>query len=151
MLITLRLKPQYRISPYIHNTISSRQVMGIKKNINEEIVFLSHTKFSKLTTQKLYDRQIIRRITNEILSESSVIRAKKLCKSLESLRYASFLVLDTSFAGLTGCIHVCENIYVYNCGIWISQSHLTHLNKMINMTWSENANIAQVHHTTKMV
>ena len=46
---------QYRISPYIDNTISSRQVMGIKKNINEEIVFLSHTKFSKLTTQKLYD------------------------------------------------------------------------------------------------
>ena len=58
---------QYRISPYTDNTISSRQVMGIKKNINEEIVFLSHTKFSKLTTQKLYDRQIIRRITDEIL------------------------------------------------------------------------------------
>lgn len=48
---------QYRISPYIDNTISSRQVMGIKKNINDEIVFLSHTKLSKLTTQKLYDRQ----------------------------------------------------------------------------------------------
>ena len=47
----------YRISPYTDNTISSRQVMGIKKNINEEVVFLSHTKFSKLTTQKLYDRQ----------------------------------------------------------------------------------------------
>ena len=132
---------QYRIPPYIDNTISSRQVMGIKKNIHEEIVFLSHTKFSKLTTRKQWDLE----------SESSVIRAKKLCKSIESLRYASFLVLDTSFAGLTGCIHVCENIYVYNCGIWISQNHLTHLNKMINMTWSENANIAQVHHTTKMV
>ena len=48
---------QYRISPYIDNTISSRQVMDIKKNIHEEIVFLSHTKFSKLTTRKLYDRQ----------------------------------------------------------------------------------------------
>ena len=142
---------QYRISLYIDNTISSRQVMGIKKNINEEIVFLSHTKFSKLTTQKLYDTNYKKNNQRDLESENSVIRAKKLCKSIESLRYASFLVLDTSFAGLTGCIHVCENIYVYNCGIWISQNHLTHLNKMINMTWSENANIAQVHHTTKMV
>ena len=48
---------QARISPQNINTISSRQVMGIKKNINYGIISLSNTKFSKLTSQELYGRQ----------------------------------------------------------------------------------------------
>ena len=45
-----------RISPYIICTISRRQVMRIKKNINKGI-FFSSSKFSKLTSHKLYGRQ----------------------------------------------------------------------------------------------
>ena len=36
------------IFPYYINTISSRQVMRIEKNINEGIVTWSNSKFSKL-------------------------------------------------------------------------------------------------------
>ena len=38
-------------------TISSRQVMRIKKNIDKGIISWSNTKFSKLTSQELYGRQ----------------------------------------------------------------------------------------------
>ena len=48
---------QHRISPYNINTISSRQVMRNKKNINDGIISWSNTKFSKLTSQELYGRQ----------------------------------------------------------------------------------------------
>ena len=48
---------QDRISPYIFNTISSRQVIRIRKNINQRIAGWSQTKFSKLTSEKLYGRQ----------------------------------------------------------------------------------------------
>ena len=44
-----------------------------------------------------------------------------------------------------------HNFFALITELSLLQNHLTHLNKMINMTWSENANIAQVHHTTKMV
>ena len=48
---------QDKISPYNTNTISSRQVMRIKKNINYGIISWSNTKSSKLTSQELYGRQ----------------------------------------------------------------------------------------------
>ena len=48
---------QHRISPYNINTISSRQVMRNKKNINDGIISWSNTKFLKLTSQELYGRQ----------------------------------------------------------------------------------------------
>ena len=51
------MSDQDKISPYNIDTISSRQVMRIKKNINQGIVSWSNTKFSKLTSQELYDRQ----------------------------------------------------------------------------------------------
>ena len=41
---------QERISPYNINTISSRQVMRIEKNINYGIICWSNTKFSELTS-----------------------------------------------------------------------------------------------------
>ena len=47
------MSDQDRISPYNINTISSRQVMRIKKNINKGIKSWSNTKFSKLTSQEL--------------------------------------------------------------------------------------------------
>ena len=47
---------QERISPYNINTISSSQVMRIKKN-DKSIISWSNTKFSKLTSWELYDRQ----------------------------------------------------------------------------------------------
>ena len=46
-----------RSSPYIISMISSRQVIRIKKNINWEIIGWSNSKFSKLTSHKLYGRQ----------------------------------------------------------------------------------------------
>ena len=51
------MSDQDKISPYNIDTISSRQVMRIKKNINQGIICWSYTKFSKLTSQELYDRQ----------------------------------------------------------------------------------------------
>ena len=60
------MSDQDKISPYHIKTISSRQVMRIKKNIKKGIVCWSNTKFSKLTSQELYDRQQ-GEITNEIL------------------------------------------------------------------------------------
>ena len=44
------------ISPYTIHTISSRQVMRIKKIINYVIVVWSNSKFSKLTSYELYSR-----------------------------------------------------------------------------------------------
>ena len=41
---------QDRISPYNINTISSRQVMRIEKNISHGIISWSNTKFSELTS-----------------------------------------------------------------------------------------------------
>ena len=41
---------QDRISPYNINTISSRQVIRIEKNINHGIISWSNTKFSELTS-----------------------------------------------------------------------------------------------------
>ena len=46
-----------RISPYNINTMLSRQVMRLKKNISKGIVHWSNTKFSKLRSQDLYGRQ----------------------------------------------------------------------------------------------
>ena len=48
---------QDRISPYNINTISSRKVMRKKKNINQEIISWSSTKFFKLTSQEPDGRQ----------------------------------------------------------------------------------------------
>ena len=48
---------QNRISPYRINTLSSRQVMRIKKNINKGITSWSNTKFSRLASWELYVRQ----------------------------------------------------------------------------------------------
>ena len=41
---------QDRISPYNINTVSSRQVMRIEKNINYGIISWSNAKFSELTS-----------------------------------------------------------------------------------------------------
>ena len=43
------ISDQDRISPYSINTISTRQVMKIQKDINLGIVSWSNTKFSELT------------------------------------------------------------------------------------------------------
>ena len=43
------ISDQDRISPYSINTISSRQVVRIKKYINLGIISWSNTKFSELT------------------------------------------------------------------------------------------------------
>ena len=51
------MSDQDRISPYNINTTSSRQVMRMKKNTSKEIISWSNTKFSKLTSQELYDKQ----------------------------------------------------------------------------------------------
>ena len=51
------MSDQDRISPYNINTISSKQMMRIKKNINKGIINWSNTKFSKLTSQELYSKQ----------------------------------------------------------------------------------------------
>ena len=48
---------QDRISHYNINTISSRQVMRIEKNINYGIISWSNTKFFELTSQEKYGRQ----------------------------------------------------------------------------------------------
>ena len=48
---------QDRISPYTICSILSRKVMRIKKNINWGIICWSNSKFSKLTSYELYDRQ----------------------------------------------------------------------------------------------
>ena len=48
------MSDQDRISPYNIRTISSRQMMKIKKNFNLGIIGWSNTKFSKLTLQKNY-------------------------------------------------------------------------------------------------
>ena len=44
------MSDQDKISPYNINTISSRQVMSLKKNINEGIINWFNTKFSKVTS-----------------------------------------------------------------------------------------------------
>ena len=51
------MSDQDRISPYNSYTISRRQVMRIKKNVNKGIIGWSNTKFSKLTEQELYGKQ----------------------------------------------------------------------------------------------
>ena len=51
------MSDQDRISPYNINTISGRQVMRIKKNINWGNTSWSNTKFSKLKLQELYGRR----------------------------------------------------------------------------------------------
>ena len=43
------MSDQDRISPYNVNTMSSMQVMRVKKNINYVIISWSYTKFSELT------------------------------------------------------------------------------------------------------
>ena len=51
------ISDQDRISPYNINTISSRQVMRIKKISIGELLIDQNTKFSKLTSQELYGKQ----------------------------------------------------------------------------------------------
>ena len=46
---------QDRISPYNINTISTRYVMRIKKNINLGMISWSNTKLSELTLWEYYD------------------------------------------------------------------------------------------------
>ena len=59
------MSDQERISPYNINTISTRKVMGIKKNINLGIISRSNTKFSELTNVRIV-WLTARRITNLI-------------------------------------------------------------------------------------
>ena len=63
LMVTIEVNPVSptsdldRISPYSFSTVSSRQVMRIKKNINKGIIGWSNSKFSKLTSYELYSRQ----------------------------------------------------------------------------------------------
>ena len=52
------ISDQDRISSYNIDTVSTKQVMRKKKNIDLEILSWSHTKFSELTLQDLYVRQL---------------------------------------------------------------------------------------------
>ena len=52
------MRDQDRISSYNINTISSTEVMRIKKNINQGIISRSNNKYCKLTSQELYGRQL---------------------------------------------------------------------------------------------
>ena len=51
------MSDQDRISPYNIYTISTRQVMRRKTNINVGIISWSNTKFSELTLKELYSWQ----------------------------------------------------------------------------------------------
>ena len=51
------MSDQDRISPYIINTKSKRQVMRTKKNINSGNINRSNIKFSEVTSEELYSRQ----------------------------------------------------------------------------------------------
>ena len=51
------MSDQDKISPYNINTISSMQVMKIKKNNSKGIIHWSNTKFSELTSPELYGKQ----------------------------------------------------------------------------------------------
>ena len=51
------MSDQDRISPYNINTVSSRQVMRIEKNINLGMINWSNTKFSELTLHELHGWQ----------------------------------------------------------------------------------------------
>ena len=44
------MSDQNKMSPYNINTISSRQVIRLKKNIKEETISWSNMKFSKVTS-----------------------------------------------------------------------------------------------------
>ena len=59
------MSDQERISPYNINTISTRKVMGIKKNINLGLISRSNTKFSELINVRIV-WLTARRITNLI-------------------------------------------------------------------------------------
>ena len=68
------MSDQDRVSTYNINTISCRQVMGIKKIINEGIKEKYQVRDYKLIQYQILQtnitrtvRQIVRRITNEIL------------------------------------------------------------------------------------
>ena len=67
------MSDQQRISPYNFNTTSSRQVIRIKKNINQEIISLSNTKFSELTLKGIV-WETVRRITSDILEVKALKR-----------------------------------------------------------------------------
>ena len=53
----LTLSDQDRISPYSINMVSRRQELGIKKNVNLEILSWSNLKLSKLISQGLYYKE----------------------------------------------------------------------------------------------
>ena len=65
------MSDQDRISPFKINTISSKQVMRIRKSINKGITSWSNTKFSKLLTRTVW--QTVRRITSEVLGVKGLI------------------------------------------------------------------------------
>ena len=50
--------------------------MRIKKDINKGIISWSNTKFSKLTSQKLYDRQY-----GELVIKSCELEVNSMCKA----------------------------------------------------------------------
>ena len=69
------MSDQDKISPCNIDTISSRQVLRIKKNINHRIISWSKTKFSKPNTIRMV-WQTVRRITNK-----EVIQGGFMCDS----------------------------------------------------------------------
>ena len=61
------ISDQERISSYTISTVSSRQEMIIKNNMNQGTIGWSNSKFSKLTSYELYARQEGKLPRNEIL------------------------------------------------------------------------------------
>ena len=67
------MSDQDRISPFKINTISSKQVMRIRKNINKGITSPTPNSqnYSKLLTRTVW--QTVRRITSEVLGVKGLI------------------------------------------------------------------------------
>ena len=83
-----------RISPY-NDTISSKQVMRIKKKINYRIINWSNTKFSKLTSEELYDRQK-GGFSHEILGVKGWIHCRLVLLSLKFIYEGLFTAIGFS-------------------------------------------------------
>ena len=93
------MNDQDRISPYNINTIWGRQVVRKKENINQGIISWSNTKFSKLTWQELYGRQL-----EELLMRSWELKGQQYftCYHIKQIEIDSTLLLVCSVSDNRG-------------------------------------------------
>ena len=77
------IRDQNRFSHCNINTISSRQVMRIEKNINYGIISWSNTDFPTLISWRIV-LQTVRRITNEILGVNGLKKPLSVTLTLEN-------------------------------------------------------------------